>query len=151
MTPYFSIDVSKCSTWIQDNDSEINLDTSVTLWKKMDSSFIDCALLYNQDQSCVSFFYHPSLQLCLGTQSYKRGLPSSETVQQGWKYYTKPQHCDGDYVFNQPLGLCYKFHVENKTFNDAMTACEAEGAKMLVLRNQNELNFISTGIVFSSF
>ena len=40
-------------------------------------------------------------------------------------------------------------HIEEKTFNDAMTACEAEGAKMLVLRNQNEINLMNTGISFS--
>ncbi|KAL3888468.1 hypothetical protein ACJMK2_000835 [Sinanodonta woodiana] len=138
----FAQSVSTCSTWNQDLDSENNLDTSVTLWEKNDCPLIDCAIRCNQDPSCQSYFHSPSLQICLGTQSYKRGLPSSKTIDQGWQYYTKKQYCDGDYIFNQTLGLCYKLHLEGKTFNDAMTACDAEGAKLLVLRNDNELNFI---------
>ncbi|KAL3888463.1 hypothetical protein ACJMK2_000830 [Sinanodonta woodiana] len=132
------------STWNQDLDSENNLDTSVTLWEKNDCPLIDCAMRCNQDPSCESYFHSPSLQICLGTQSYKRGLPSSKTIDQGLLYYTKKQYCDGDYIFNPTLDLCYKLHVENKIFNDAMTACETEGAKILVLRNQNEMNFIQS-------
>ncbi|KAL3888497.1 hypothetical protein ACJMK2_000864 [Sinanodonta woodiana] len=145
-TGSFSQDVSTCSTWVQDLDSENNLDTSVTLWEKNDCPLIDCALRCNQDPSCLSYFYSPTLQICIGTQSYKRGLPSSKTIDQGWQYYTKQQYCDGDYVYELSLGLCYKLHVEGKNFNDAMTACEAEGAKMMALRNQNELIYIKTVI-----
>ncbi|KAL3888464.1 hypothetical protein ACJMK2_000831 [Sinanodonta woodiana] len=135
---------SRCSTWDEDLDYVNNLDTSVSLWEKNDCPLIDCAIRCNQDPSCLSYFHSPSLQICLGTQSYKRGLPSSKTIDQGWQYYTKREYCDGDYIFNQTLGLCYKLHVESKTFNDAMTACEAEGAKMMIVRNQNEMNFINT-------
>ncbi|KAL3888466.1 hypothetical protein ACJMK2_000833 [Sinanodonta woodiana] len=140
----FAQTASRCSTWDEDLDSVNNLDTSVTLWEKNDRPLTDCALLCNQDPSCLSYFHSPSLQICVGTQSYKRGLPSGKTIDQGWQYYTKKQYCDGDYVYDPSLGLCYKFHVESKTFNDAMTACEAEGAKMLAVKNQNEFNFINT-------
>ncbi|KAL3888499.1 hypothetical protein ACJMK2_000866 [Sinanodonta woodiana] len=133
---------STCSTWDQDRDSENNLDKSVSLWVRNDCPLIDCAMRCTQDTSCMSFFHHPSQQLCLGTQTYKRALPSSQSTKDGWEYFTAPQQCDGLYVFNQTLGLCYRFHSENKTFDDAMAACEAEGAKLLMIRSQDEFDTI---------
>ncbi|KAL3889194.1 hypothetical protein ACJMK2_001542 [Sinanodonta woodiana] len=124
---------------MQDNDFENNLDTSQLLWDKNGiSSLLTCGSLCNSNPSCRAFFYHPSLKKCLGSQSYKRGLPSGQSVQQGWKYYTKAQQCDGDYTFNKTLGLCFKIHPETKTYQEAMDACEAEGAKLIIIRNDAE-------------
>ncbi|KAK3598695.1 hypothetical protein CHS0354_003252, partial [Potamilus streckersoni] len=79
---------SMSSSWKLDHDWENNIDTSITLWMKNDCRLIHCAMLCGQDPSCKSFFHHPSLQMCLGSKSYKRGLPASQTMQQGWKYYS---------------------------------------------------------------
>ncbi|KAL3888747.1 hypothetical protein ACJMK2_001107 [Sinanodonta woodiana] len=80
---------SICSSWESDHNSENNLDQSIVLWEKIGRPFIDCALYCGMDRNCKSFFYHPSLEKCLGSQSYKRGLPDNETGQQGWNYYTR--------------------------------------------------------------
>ncbi|KAL3889367.1 hypothetical protein ACJMK2_001711 [Sinanodonta woodiana] len=126
--------------WMLDHDFENNLDTSQLLWNQ-DSipSLLTCGSLCNSNSSCRSFFYHPSLKICMGSQSYKRGLPSGQPVELGWKYYTKSQKCDGDYTFNKTLGLCFKIHPEAKPYQEAMTACEAEGAKLIIIRNEMEL------------
>ncbi|KAK3602670.1 hypothetical protein CHS0354_024992 [Potamilus streckersoni] len=82
-------DSSICSTWELDHDSENNQDSSIILLEKNDCPLIYCALFCGMDPSCKSFFHHPSSEMCLGSQSYKRGLPDSQAVQQGWKYYTR--------------------------------------------------------------
>ncbi|KAL3889362.1 hypothetical protein ACJMK2_001706 [Sinanodonta woodiana] len=125
--------------WMLDHDFENNLDTSDLLWDTDGiSSLLVCGGLCNSNPSCRSFFYHSSLKKCLGSQSYKRGLPSGQSVQQGWKYYTKSQQCDGDYIFNKTMGLCFKIHPETKPYLEAMDACEAEGAKLIIIRNDME-------------
>ncbi|KAL3888752.1 hypothetical protein ACJMK2_001112 [Sinanodonta woodiana] len=82
-------DSSICSSWESDHDSENNEDQSTILWEKTKRPFIDCALYCGMDHSCRSFFYNPSLEKCLGSQSYKRGLPDNQAVQLGWNYYTR--------------------------------------------------------------
>ncbi|KAL3887922.1 hypothetical protein ACJMK2_000307 [Sinanodonta woodiana] len=82
------------------------------------------------------------MRMCLASMSFKRGLPPGEEIQQGWKYYTKPRQCDGDYVYYQPLGLCYKIHVEQKSFSDAMAVCESEGAKLFIIEDEREFQYI---------
>ncbi|KAL3888754.1 hypothetical protein ACJMK2_001114 [Sinanodonta woodiana] len=89
MTGLLAQDSSICSSWESDLDYENNLDQSIILWEKTERPFIDCALYCGMDRSCRSFFYHSSLEKCLGSQSYKRGLPDNEAVQQGWNYYTR--------------------------------------------------------------
>ncbi|KAL3889365.1 hypothetical protein ACJMK2_001709 [Sinanodonta woodiana] len=130
-----------------DHDFENNLDQSQLLWDKQGiSSLLACGSLCNPDPSCRSFFYHPSLKKCLGSQSYKRGLPSGQSVQQGWNYYTKSQQCDGDYIFNKTIGLCFKIYPETKPYLEAMAACEAEGAKLIIIRNQMEYDHVRTAL-----
>ncbi|KAL3888950.1 hypothetical protein ACJMK2_001310 [Sinanodonta woodiana] len=82
-------DSSIYSTWVLDHDAEYNQDTSIMLWEKTGRPFIDCALFCTMDLSCKSFFYQPSLEKCLGSLSHKRGLPVSQSAQQGWNYYTR--------------------------------------------------------------
>ncbi|KAL3889195.1 hypothetical protein ACJMK2_001646 [Sinanodonta woodiana] len=125
--------------WMLDNDFENNLDKSQLLWDKdCIPSLLTCGSLCNSNPSCRAFFYHPSLKKCIGSQSYKRGLPSGQSMQLGWNYYTRSQECDGDYTFNKTLGLCFKIHPETKTYQEAMNACEAEGAKLIIIRNEIE-------------
>ncbi|KAL3889197.1 hypothetical protein ACJMK2_001642 [Sinanodonta woodiana] len=129
--------------WMLDHDFENNLDTSQLLWDKEGiPSLLHCGSLCNSNTSCRSFFYHPSLMKCLGSQSYKRGLPSGQSMQLGWKYYTKSQQCDGNYTFNKTLELCFKIHPETKTYEEAMKTCEAEGAKLIIIRNKMEFDYI---------
>ncbi|KAL3888753.1 hypothetical protein ACJMK2_001113, partial [Sinanodonta woodiana] len=138
-------DSSICSSWESDDDSANNLDQSIILWEKNERPFIDCALYCGMDSSCRSFFYNPSLNKCLGSQSYKRGFPDNQAVQQGWNYYTRPQHCDGDYIYNQTLKMCYKFHNETRAnCSEAMDVCEREEAKLLILSNDNQLLYFSS-------
>ncbi|KAL3888774.1 hypothetical protein ACJMK2_001134 [Sinanodonta woodiana] len=87
-------DSSICSSWESDDDSANNLDQSIILWEKNERPFIDCALYCGMDSSCRSFFYNPSLNKCLGSQSYKRGFPDNQAVQQGWNYYTRMYNMD---------------------------------------------------------
>ncbi|KAK3598697.1 hypothetical protein CHS0354_003254, partial [Potamilus streckersoni] len=75
-------------SWKLDHDWEKNSDSSSILWQKNGSRVTHCALLCGGNPSCKSFFYHPLLQTCLGSTSYKRGLPSNQTIQQGWIYFT---------------------------------------------------------------
>ncbi|KAL3889300.1 hypothetical protein ACJMK2_001644 [Sinanodonta woodiana] len=128
-----------CNKWIQDLDFENNLDATLLLWDKDGVPCrITCGILCNSNPSCRSFFYHPSLMKCMGSQSYKRGLPSGQLVQKEWEYYTRSQQCDRGYTFNKTLGLCYKIHPETKTWQEAMDACEAEEAKLIIIRNEME-------------
>ncbi|KAL3888072.1 hypothetical protein ACJMK2_000454 [Sinanodonta woodiana] len=139
-----SVDVlqSSCSTWEQDLDSVNNLDPSVPLWERNDCPFIDCAILCDRDPSCKSFFHFSSLEKCLASSSFKRGLPTDKAGQQGWIYFTKKQHCGEGYIFNQSLGLCYKLYSISQSFNNAMITCEKDGAKLMTIRNEAEFRFI---------
>ncbi|KAL3888090.1 hypothetical protein ACJMK2_000471 [Sinanodonta woodiana] len=132
---------SSCSKWEQDLDSVNNIDPSVSLWERSCPN-IDCAILCDRDPSCWSFFHHPSLGKCLASSSYKRGLPTDKAGQQGWTYYTKKQQCGEGYMFNQTLSLCYKLYSVSKTFDNAMITCEAEGAKLMTIKNEAEFRFI---------
>ncbi|KAK3603947.1 hypothetical protein CHS0354_027719 [Potamilus streckersoni] len=136
--------------WVLVNDFETYLDPSQLLWVKDGISLLTCCSLCDMEQSCRTFFYHPSLNRCLGSQSFKRGLPPDQSVRQEWKYYTKAPKCDEDYTFNKTLGFCYKIHEERRTFIEAMDVCEEEGAKPIIIRNAMETlqvqNFI-IGIV----
>ncbi|KAK3611063.1 hypothetical protein CHS0354_028544, partial [Potamilus streckersoni] len=82
------------------------------------------------------------MRICLASTSFKRGLPPDEEIQQGWTYYTKPQKCNVDYVYYQPLGLCFKIHSEQKNFVDAMADCESEGAKLFIIENVHDFQYI---------
>ncbi|KAL3889363.1 hypothetical protein ACJMK2_001707 [Sinanodonta woodiana] len=133
--------------WMLDHDFENNLDTSQLLWNKDGiPSLLACGSLCNSNPSCRAFFYHPSLKKCMGSQSYKRGLPSGQSVQQGWNYYTKSQQCDGNYIVNKTLGLCFKIHPETKTYQEAMNACEADESKLIIIRNEEEFLQVREGL-----
>ncbi|KAK3600474.1 hypothetical protein CHS0354_023575, partial [Potamilus streckersoni] len=58
----------------------------------------------------------------------------------------KKQQCDGNYKFHTSLGLCFKIHPELKTFFEAMDACEAEEAKLIIIRNELELLQVQNAI-----
>ncbi|KAL3888089.1 hypothetical protein ACJMK2_000470 [Sinanodonta woodiana] len=133
---------SNYSIWEQDLDSVTNLDASVSLWERQNCPKLYCALSCHRDSSCWSFFHHSSLGKCLASSSYKRGLPTDKAGQQGWTYYNRKQYCDEDYIFNQTLGLCYKLYSISETFDNAMITCEAEGAKLMTIRNDAEFRFI---------
>ncbi|KAL3888086.1 hypothetical protein ACJMK2_000542 [Sinanodonta woodiana] len=132
---------SSCSTWNPDLDSVNNLNASVVLWERNDY-LIDCAIGCDRARSCRSFFHNPTNETCLASSSYKRGLPTDKAGQQGWNYYTKKQYCDQGYSFNQTLGLCYKLYSISKDCDNAMISCEADGAKLLTIRNEAEYSFI---------
>ncbi len=46
----------------------------------------------------------------------------------------------GDYESIQ--GSCYKVSTENKNYNDAQAACEAEGATLVEIGSEEEQNLI---------
>ncbi|KAK3606689.1 hypothetical protein CHS0354_014760 [Potamilus streckersoni] len=131
--------------WELDNDFENNLDTSDLLWEKDEISMLTCASLCTQKQSCLSFFYNLSLKKCLGSKSFKRGLPANQAKHQEWKYYTRPQQCDRGYAYNKTLGLCYKIFFEFMNRSDSMVKCESEGAKLIIIENAIEFKHIKNG------
>ncbi|KAL3888393.1 hypothetical protein ACJMK2_000761, partial [Sinanodonta woodiana] len=130
---------SVSSNWKMDHDWENYIESSIILWEKNDCRLFECASRCSQDPLCISFFHHPSMNTCMGSQTYKRGLPANQTTQQGWKYYTQPHHCVEDYVYNQTLGLCYKLYEQYMQYHEAMVLCERDGAKLVIINNAAEL------------
>ncbi|KAL3888395.1 hypothetical protein ACJMK2_000763, partial [Sinanodonta woodiana] len=128
-----------CGGWKMDHDWENYIDESTISWQKHGCRLIECAMHCSRDPLCFSFFYHTSLKTCLGSQSFKRCLPANWLTQHGWNYYTQPQHCAEDYVYNQTLGLCYKWYHINMDYQQAMALCESDRAKLLIINNPEEL------------
>ncbi|KAL3888085.1 hypothetical protein ACJMK2_000466 [Sinanodonta woodiana] len=149
-TLVFGNQMESCSTWYSDNDTLNNLDASVSLWERNNQTINDCVIRCDRAPSCRSFFHHPTNETCLASSSYKRGLPTDKAGQQGWVYYTKKQYCDNGYTFNQSLDLCYKFYRANQTFNNAMMLCEADGAKLAIIKDEATfrlMNQVTSGAV----
>ncbi|KAL3888598.1 hypothetical protein ACJMK2_000963 [Sinanodonta woodiana] len=134
---------SLCSKWNSDNSSESNIDSSVVSWERNECSLIDGAMFCVRDPLCRSFFHHASLKKCLGSQSYKRGLPASHATQKGGEYFTQSLDCDEGYIYNQSLGVCYKYHAEHRTYTKAMAVSETESAKLLIIMNEAEFKHFS--------
>ncbi|KAL3888396.1 hypothetical protein ACJMK2_000764, partial [Sinanodonta woodiana] len=138
--------VGICSNWKMDHDWQNYIDASDMLLEKSDSRLMECAMLCGRISICYSFFHHPTMRTCLVTQSYKRGLPFNRFPQLGWNYYTQPQLCNGDYEYNQTLGLCYKLYEDYTDYEGAMTTCEKDGAKLLIINTPAELQHFTMRI-----
>ncbi|KAL3888397.1 hypothetical protein ACJMK2_000765, partial [Sinanodonta woodiana] len=131
--------VGMCSNWKMDPDWENYIGASDMMLKKSDTRLMECAMHCGRYSICYSFFHHPTMKTCLMTQSYKRGLPFEQTPPHGWNYYTQPQQCNGDYEYNQTLGLCYKLDEDYTEYDGAMKSCESDGAKLLIINTPAEL------------
>ncbi|XP_026329389.1 macrophage mannose receptor 1-like [Hyposmocoma kahamanoa] len=49
---------------------------------------------------------------------------------------------DKDYIFNQKLGKCYKFHLTPKNWTDAITTCSAEQSYLAIIESQVEADHL---------
>ena len=54
----------------------------------------------------------------------------------------KPNMCPPDYMYSESLKLCWKFGATEVNWFDAVEVCADEGARLLILNNTAEANFI---------
>ncbi|KAK3598698.1 hypothetical protein CHS0354_003255 [Potamilus streckersoni] len=60
---------------------------------------------------------------------------------------TEPQQCDGGYIYNQSLGICYRVYAKDVSCNTAMASCEKDGAKLIIINNAAELELVISIII----
>ena len=54
----------------------------------------------------------------------------------------KPKMCPSDYMYSESLKLCWRFGDTEVNWFDAVKECADEGARLLILNNTAETNFI---------
>ncbi|KAJ2946198.1 hypothetical protein O0L34_g5133 [Tuta absoluta] len=59
-----------------------------------------------------------------------------------FKSNTKCGFSRTDYIFNETLGRCYKFHSVPKTWDEAVSVCQAEESYLAVINSQAEADFL---------
>ncbi|XP_049867539.1 C-type mannose receptor 2-like [Pectinophora gossypiella] len=49
---------------------------------------------------------------------------------------------DTDYIYNEALEACYKFHIDPKNWTEAVTVCNAEQSYLAVINSQMEADYL---------
>ncbi|KAL3889584.1 hypothetical protein ACJMK2_001921 [Sinanodonta woodiana] len=129
--------------WTQDTIHVNNIQESIEISNKIGIDLLAC--MHQCDEKvniCLSFFYDNRTNHCILSSSFRRGLPQGYTTSNGFVYYTAPSvSCDMGYINVTLSGsyFCIKLYVNGGKFDQAMTKCESEKAKLLVATTQTQI------------
>ncbi|KAL3889572.1 hypothetical protein ACJMK2_001910 [Sinanodonta woodiana] len=129
--------------WRQDTVYYNSIFTSDLIRNVTDIDLLECMRQCDDTlTTCLSFFYDNKTSQCLLSSSFRRGLPQNVQSSKGFVYYTAPSNeCDMGYM-NVSLGgsyFCIKSYSILKLFYEAMSLCESEKAKLLVITTEDQI------------
>ncbi|KAL3879419.1 hypothetical protein ACJMK2_031717 [Sinanodonta woodiana] len=123
--------------WTEEIIYPFNIHKSVIIGAENETDLLACMQTCDNHPNCLSFFYYNNTNECVLSSSFRRGLPDGFLSAHGLVYYI------GN-IGNSTL--CIKLHEYGTQFNESMTICESEKAKVLVVTTSDEIDDLKTFI-----